>query len=392
MKKILLSLNVIILCAFFSVSVVGQVASWDFTGENNVVTSTADSFNANLTVAPVLTRGAGSASSAGNNSFRTVGFQNNGIATTNTDYFEVQFTASAGNVLSIHTIDARMAGTATFANAPGVSQQFAYSTDGVTFTLIDSPQTIVGTPQTLTQINTTGISALQNVAAGITVTLRYYATGQTATGGWGFNSPSAGTNGLAIGGFVGTALDITTSNTMPNGNVGIAYTTSLTGTGGVAPYTFAVVGGSVPTGLTLNSDGTWSGSPTTTGTFNFDVTITDSNPLIPSLANSTTESFQITVTAPTAASATISGQARTSDGRGLGKVRIMLSGGDLVEPIFAETSSFGYYNFNNITVGQSYVLQVVGGRYTFQNSSRVINLDDNLTDEDFIVMNSKDDK
>ena len=138
----------------------------------------------------------------GANSFRTQGFQNNGISTANTDYFQFTLSATAGNLLSLSTIDARFAGTATFAAAPGVTSQFAYSTDGINFTLIGSPQINIGTPSTLVQINLTGITALQNVADGTTITIRFYASGQTLTGGWGFNSPSAGTNGLAIGGTI----------------------------------------------------------------------------------------------------------------------------------------------------------------------------------------------
>ncbi|HXI72366.1 MAG TPA: fibronectin type III domain-containing protein [Verrucomicrobiae bacterium] len=52
------------------------------------------------------------------------------------------------------------------------------------------------------QVSLSGISALQNVPAGTTVYIRYYASGQTTTGGWGFNSPSAGSLGLDFGGAV----------------------------------------------------------------------------------------------------------------------------------------------------------------------------------------------
>ena len=49
-----------------------------------------------------------------------------------------------------------------------------------------------------------GITALQNVPASTTITLRYYASGQTTTGGWGFTSASSASSndGLSIGGFV----------------------------------------------------------------------------------------------------------------------------------------------------------------------------------------------
>ncbi|MBU0488304.1 MAG: choice-of-anchor D domain-containing protein [Bacteroidetes bacterium] len=183
----------------------GQIAAWDFFGESVQVTSAADVFHANLVSgsgANDMTRGSGAAASAGSNSFRTVGFKNNGISTSNTDYFQITITASTGYKVSLSTINAKFAGTATFCASPGVSTQFAYSLDGSNFTLIGSSQSLIGTPATLTQIDLSGISQLQNVAAGTTITMRYYASGQTTTGGWGFYSASAGQYGLAIGGSV----------------------------------------------------------------------------------------------------------------------------------------------------------------------------------------------
>ncbi len=49
--------------------------------------------------------------------------------------------------------------------------------------------------------------------------------------------------------------------------------------GGVAPYTFAITSGALPTGLTLNAVGTVTGTPTVAGTFTFTVEVTDSNGL-----------------------------------------------------------------------------------------------------------------
>jgi hypothetical protein len=190
-----------------SFNIITLIAAWDFTGESATVavaTSAAEVYDAlldNSASQSNLTRGAGAAGSTGSNSFRTVGFQNNGIATTNTDYFQFTLAPTTGNSVSVSTIDARFAGTASFAASPGVSNQFAYSLNGTTFTLIGSSQVIVGTPSTLAQIDVSGISELQNVSSG-TITFRYYASGQTTSGGWGFNSPSAGQYGLSIGGSV----------------------------------------------------------------------------------------------------------------------------------------------------------------------------------------------
>lgn len=66
--------------------------------------------------------------------------------------------------------------------------------------------------------------------------------------------------------------------TLPNGNVGTAYSQTVTGSGGLAPYTFAVTSGALPTGLALNgTTGAITGTPTTVGTFNFTITATDAN-------------------------------------------------------------------------------------------------------------------
>lgn len=63
--------------------------------------------------------------------------------------------------------------------------------------------------------------------------------------------------------------------TLPNGLVGVAYSQTITASGGTAPYTFTVTSGSLPSGLTLSTGGVLSGTPTANGTFNFTVTAAD---------------------------------------------------------------------------------------------------------------------
>jgi hypothetical protein len=65
--------------------------------------------------------------------------------------------------------------------------------------------------------------------------------------------------------------------TLPPGVVAVPYSQSITATGGVAPYTFAVISGSLPNGLSLNpATGLISGAPLTPGLFNFTIRATDS--------------------------------------------------------------------------------------------------------------------
>lgn len=65
---------------------------------------------------------------------------------------------------------------------------------------------------------------------------------------------------------------------LPVGIVGVPYSYTLQATGGTPPYSFAVTAGSLPAGLTMASDGTISGTPTTPGASSFTATVTDSAP------------------------------------------------------------------------------------------------------------------
>ena len=63
--------------------------------------------------------------------------------------------------------------------------------------------------------------------------------------------------------------------TLPDTTAGLAYSQTLSANGGVGPYTFTVTAGALPNGLTLSNGGALSGTTTTSGTFNFTVTATD---------------------------------------------------------------------------------------------------------------------
>jgi hypothetical protein len=59
--------------------------------------------------------------------------------------------------------------------------------------------------------------------------------------------------------------------------VGVPYSSSFVVTGGTGPYTFAIISGSLPTGLNLNtSTGAVTGTPTTHGTYSYVGQVTDS--------------------------------------------------------------------------------------------------------------------
>jgi YVTN family beta-propeller protein len=66
--------------------------------------------------------------------------------------------------------------------------------------------------------------------------------------------------------------------TLPVAELGVAYDQTVTGTGGMAPYHFAISAGALPAGLALSaSTGVISGTPTTGGASSFTVMATDSS-------------------------------------------------------------------------------------------------------------------
>ena len=95
-------------------------------------------------------------------------------------------------------------------------------------------------------------------------------------------------------GTVQPGIPVLNPATLPNGAIGAAYTAALSVTQGAgAPYSFTVVSGALPTGLTLSSGGVISGTPNTAGSFTAVVQVTDA------AAQNGQRSYTITIGAPT---------------------------------------------------------------------------------------------
>jgi len=95
----------------------------------------------------------------------------------------------------------------------------------------------------------------------------------TATDSTGGTAATVSANYALV---VATPTLTMTPSSLPAGTVEAAYSQTLSASGGVAPYSYAVTAGSLPPGLTLAADGTLAGTPTADGTFNVTITATDS--------------------------------------------------------------------------------------------------------------------
>jgi hypothetical protein len=104
------------------------------------------------------------------------------------------------------------------------------------------------------------------------------------------NSNTA-TQALSIG--VAGSVTITTTS-LPGATQGVTYSTAVAASGGSAPYSWSISSGSLPAGISLNSNGTISGSASATGTFAIGVQVADSN------NNVATQNFNLVVSAPVA--------------------------------------------------------------------------------------------
>ena len=161
-----------------------QIAAWEFNGAaGNEVTIAATTLNANLNPT-VVSRGAGLNVSALGNSFSSTNYTAAGTpaqAITGNKYLQFTIGAQAGFTVSLSTLDVNFRRSSTGPN----SFQWQYSLDGfatagvpiggaISYTLT------TGNGDAQTQINLSGIGALQAVAAGTTITFRVFGSGATA--------------------------------------------------------------------------------------------------------------------------------------------------------------------------------------------------------------------
>ena len=202
--------------------------------------------------------------------------------TTGTSDFTVQASAgdniTAAKALRI-TVEAAQAINITTTSLPdgrvgaSYTATLAASVSGITWSVSSG-----SLPAGLTLNASTGtISGTPTTAGTSTFTVR------------AANSSGSGTKqfSITVAQADSTTITITTS-TLPSGTVGTAYSAQLASS--VSNTSWSVSSGNLPGGLTLNSSGVISGTPTTSGAFNFTVRAVSGNA-------SATKTLSITVNA-----------------------------------------------------------------------------------------------
>jgi hypothetical protein len=120
-----------------------------------------------------------------------------------------------------------------------------------------------------------------------------YLTGiPTTAGSYTFRLTATDANGHTTSSqlIVGVSPIAVTPEAAANGTVGAAYSATLSASGGTPPYTFALtVPSSMPPGVSMNSSGVFSGTPTIPGFFNVNILIGDS------AGNTNQKAFGITI-------------------------------------------------------------------------------------------------
>lgn len=87
--------------------------------------------------------------------------------------------------------------------------------------------------------------------------------------------------------------------------------------------------------------------------------------------------------APTAASVSIGGRVLNANGNAIGKARISMTAPN-GETRFAMTNPFGYYRFDDVPSGESYIFNVVSKQYQF--TPQIVNVFEELTELNFTAL------
>jgi uncharacterized repeat protein (TIGR01451 family) len=188
-------------------------------------------------------------------------------------------TAAGTSAFTVKVTDAnnQTATEATSLTVAALSTTFAAPPAGEIHTAYSDTLTAAGGTAPYTWSVNSG-----SLPPGITLTSAGVLAGTpTSAGSYAFSvkvtdqNNGAATTSVTLVIAAGPALNFTAP---PAGEIGAAYSDTLTASGGTGPYAWSVSSGSLPAGITLNpSSGALSGTPTVAGTFTFTVEVTDAD-------------------------------------------------------------------------------------------------------------------
>jgi hypothetical protein len=121
----------------------------------------------------------------------------------------------------------------------------------------------------------------------------------------------------------------------------------------------------------------------TIGFGNTPVPIKASDPAGEAATSTTLTSGTVTLLGPTAASVSISGRVLTAAGRGIRNVTVTMIDSQGRERT-AQTTSFGYYRFDDVEAGETVTITAKARRFKFSQSTIVRTTNDSVTNADFV--------
>ncbi|MFK7698670.1 autotransporter domain-containing protein [Pseudomonas caspiana] len=188
--------------------------------------------------------------------------------TTGQNTISVTGTAQDGSTTQLYTITVTRALAAPDANNVTATVAANSSGNPITLALTGGTATSVAVASNpLHGVATAnGTSMTYTPTAGYSGTDSFTYTANNATG-----SSSPATVSITV---TQPTLALTPSS-LPGGQIGTSYSQSFSAAGGTAPYSYAS-SGTVPTGLNFDSaNGVLNGTPTSVGSYNFTITVTD---------------------------------------------------------------------------------------------------------------------
>jgi len=132
-------------------------------------------------------------------------------------------------------------------------------------------------------------------------------------------------------------IQVFTASPLPNAVLGNYYSIQFSASSCAGIVNWSLNSGSLPPGLNLSPNGTLSGTPTTNGTFNFSMHVSDG-------ASSTNQSFSVTVN-PLPARPTLGQAARSGS-----QFRFFVSGSSGLTYTVQSSTNLGSTNWNSILV------------------------------------------